>query len=201
MSGVTQRAASDAVWEALTEEEREERRRASQQAREARVAAEQAAKEAKQQTAPTSTKKPNWNKYQVGALVGRFLKDKQSEVNLGKITPTRLSDLRSRLKHFCEYFKTRRMTSLDERDIIKFQEVQSKRVSSGLISIASLGQDYKAVRQATPYKQWKQLNNTCKKQKHCKTKTPRTSSMEQRHIIVRSTRRKRTTHTKGDKQS
>jgi len=95
-------------------------------------------------------KKPvdlRWSKTQVAPLVKRFLEHKQGEVNTGKITPTRLKDLKHRLEHFKEYFKTTKIKDISERDITKFQIAQSKRVAAGSITNSSLGQDYKAIRQ------------------------------------------------------
>jgi integrase len=88
-----------------------------------------------------------WYRKQVGALVGKFLKQKQAEVNTGDITPTRLADLKHRLHHFRESFKTKPIKNVTEKDISKFAFDQSKRVSSGKIGVSSLGQDYKAIRQ------------------------------------------------------
>ena len=102
---------------------------------------------AKRQAKKASTSDPKWYRKQVGPLVGKFLKQKQAEVNTGDITPTRLSDLKSRLREFREYFKSKSIKTITERDISRFALDQSKRVARGDIGVSSLGQDYKAIRQ------------------------------------------------------
>lgn len=102
---------------------------------------------AKRRSSKAPASDPKWYRKQVGPLVGKFLKQKQAEVNTGDITPTRLSDLRSRLREFCEYFKSRSIKSITETDISRFALDQSKRVARGDIGVSSLGQDYKAIRQ------------------------------------------------------
>ncbi len=102
----------------------------------------------RKQNAPKKKKQTRrWNPKRVTSCLRKFFQAKQAEVDAGEIGISRLSDLKSRLNGFKEYFGQEDMHRITETDITKFKQHESKRVSKGEIKVSSLGQDYKAVRQ------------------------------------------------------
>ena len=99
----------------------------------------------------TKTTKRRWSPKQVNAVRNRFIKDKRAEADVGDITYGRVQQLENRLKHFCEYFDRKNLTSINENDINRWSRLASKRVADGHIAPRTLQQEYTSVKQMYTY--------------------------------------------------
>ena len=90
---------------------------------------------------------PRWNPHRVSSSIKRFLQAKQIEVDTGIIKPSRLSDLRSCLQGFRDFFGSELMPKIDEKAITSYHADSSGKMAEGAMKVSTLGQNYKAVRQ------------------------------------------------------
>lgn len=90
---------------------------------------------------------PVWNPKQTTTCINRFLKAKEADVAMGKIKPGRLLDLKGRLQMFKDFFDVTHIDTIDEDSITRYQQHSVSQMKELNLKVATLGQDYKAVRQ------------------------------------------------------